>query len=439
MRLLTSYTISMKRLFITLFSIIVVTAHVFAQQADSLVGGLINAGDWFELQRVYPDVKDKVQTPMLKQMAEVMLASNFNRPQELREKLPRLIAAHQAEIGFESVCNMVITGATVEGFNGNYAAAADMVKNIADAVKGAGGSLQGSGIEELLKYYDAIRNLPAPVLKKPDTDVKIALSAASDTLLYIPVNINGKTYDFILDTGASLSLISLNLAKEIGAQMVENSIFVGGATGGGNLQRAFIEEMNIGPISYKNVLTFVDNSPAPAEVSFTVDAILGMDFIKRLGEIQIDMVDMTLVIPAHRTATPGYGRNILLDQNIPIVEVVDARGNRVTFTLDTGHSGADLSDLWFSKNAKTTSDLPIETQNSWGHGGISRRQIVKVPEYTLTIGDTPATFNSMPAHIPVEGTAVSSRDGNLGIELLKKFKRIIINLDEMFVKFEQPL
>ena len=45
-----------------------------------------------------------------------MLASNFNRPAELREKLQKLIAEHQADLGFENVCNMTVMGAMVEGF-----------------------------------------------------------------------------------------------------------------------------------------------------------------------------------------------------------------------------------------------------------------------------------------------------------------------------------
>ena len=89
------------------------------------VGELFNTSNWFELERVYTAVAADVQTPMLKQMAEVMLASNFNRPAELREKLQKLIAEHQAELGFENVCNMTVMGAMVEGYEGNYAVAAD--------------------------------------------------------------------------------------------------------------------------------------------------------------------------------------------------------------------------------------------------------------------------------------------------------------------------
>ena len=41
------------------------------------VGELLNTGNWFELERVYPAVAPDVQTPMLKQMTEVLFASNL--------------------------------------------------------------------------------------------------------------------------------------------------------------------------------------------------------------------------------------------------------------------------------------------------------------------------------------------------------------------------
>ena len=162
---------TMKRILILISALLLYSSVIFAQEADMKVGKLLNASNWFELERVYPAVAADVQTPMLKHMAEVLLASNFNRPEELREKLQKLIAEHQAEHGFDNVSNKTVKGAMVEGYEGNYAVAADMVKAIADAVKAATGSLEGTGLSELLAYYEAVREYPAPVLEKPAEDI----------------------------------------------------------------------------------------------------------------------------------------------------------------------------------------------------------------------------------------------------------------------------
>ena len=424
----------MKR-FLTIFSTILLSSSVvFGQEADKRVGELLNTSNWFELERVYPTIAADVQTPMLKQMAEVMLASNFNRPAELREKLQKLIAEHQTELGFGNVCNMTVMGAMIEGYEGNYALAADMVKAIADAVKSANGSLEGTGLSELLAYYEAVREYPAPILEKPAEDVKIALTEKSG-LMWIPVVINGKTYDFILDTGASFTMISQDLAKDIGAKIISTPVFVGGGEStGGYGQRAFIENMNIGLISLKNIIAFVSENPSDDD-PLKVDAVLGMDFIKRTGEIQIDLSTMTLTIPVQRTL-PANGRNIIFEVNIPVVEASDANGNRYTFILDTGASGDNLSDRWFSKNTEMTEALTVETQRTWGHGGAVQNQIVKVPEYKLTIGNASANFKEIPATLPANGTVSSSRDGRLGMGLLKQFNKVIFNFEDMFVAFE---
>lgn len=399
------------------------------------VGELLNTSDWFELERIYPAVAANVQTPMLKQMAEALLASNFNRPVEFREKLQKLIAEHQAELGFENVCNMTVIGAMVEGYEGNYAVAADMVKAIAEAVKAATGSLEGTGLSELLAYYEAVREYPAPVLEKPAEEIKIALTEKS-YLLGIPVVVNGKTYDFILDTGASFTMISQDLANDMGVKIIGDPVFVGGGEStGGYGQRAFIENMNVGPVSFKNVIAFVSENPTDDD-PLKVDAVLGMDFIERGGELQIDLAAMTLTIPAQPTVMPASGRNIILERNIPVVETTAANGNRYTFILDTGASGANLSDLWFAKNAEVAAALPVETQNVWGHGGAVQLEIVKIPEYKLTIGTASAEFKDLPATVPANGTVSSSRDGRLGMGLLKQFSKVIFNFEDMFVAFE---
>ena len=116
--------------------------------------------------------------------------------------------------------------------------------------------------------------------------------------------------------------------------------------------------------------------------------------------------------------------------------MADIDGNKLTFTFDTGNGGADLTDLWFSKNADTASAHPTDTLNIWGHGGTVQHDIVKIPEYTMTIGDASVTFNDIPAVIPSEGTVTSSHDGNLGISLLRKFSKVIFNFEDMFVAFE---
>lgn len=78
------------------------------------VGELLNTSNWFELERVYPAVAPDVQTPMLKQMAEVMLASNLIlEPTCLIFGLPRMqkwrqhfLSRHRMYVDTEAQCSL---------------------------------------------------------------------------------------------------------------------------------------------------------------------------------------------------------------------------------------------------------------------------------------------------------------------------------------------
>ena len=63
-------------------------------------------------------------------------------------------------------------------------------------------------------------------------------------------------------------------------------------------------------------------------------------------------------------------------------------------------------------------------------------EIVKVPEFKLTVGTSSAEFKDLSATVPANGTVSSSRDGRLGMGLLKQFKKVIFNFEDMFVAFE---
>mgnify|MGYP004629692683 CR=1 FL=1 len=54
-----------------------------AQNVDRRINEPLGSGDWFALNREYSEVRDSVQSDVLKSMTETMLAAYFNRPEEL--------------------------------------------------------------------------------------------------------------------------------------------------------------------------------------------------------------------------------------------------------------------------------------------------------------------------------------------------------------------
>ena len=121
---------------------------IYAQQPDQRIGELINTEDWFGLDKEYPILKDSIQTPFLKVVAEAMIARNFNQKERALDALNELLSNYQSDLG-AGVFNFFILRAQLLEEMGRYAEAADFLKNVLDQLKGQGVT-QGAGWYGLL-------------------------------------------------------------------------------------------------------------------------------------------------------------------------------------------------------------------------------------------------------------------------------------------------
>lgn len=242
--------------------------QVSAQQADMRVGELLNGSDWFALEEEYPELKDSVQTPLLKLMAEVMIDNNFNRPDEALRKIGQLLYGHQQDMGFGNMCNMIATASVIEGQQGNYAAAADNLKNFTEQLRSQNVNMDLSYYDELANKYDEIRDYPSPAIWRADRDIEIPVSIEPVELLKpiegkksrglkinIPATIHGRPYKFIFDTGAARTYMSEKFAKEDGVKIIKDSVLINeGAMGADYGMKGFLNSMQVGDIVFKNVM-----------------------------------------------------------------------------------------------------------------------------------------------------------------------------------------
>ena len=93
---------------------------ISAQQPDQRIGELINTENWFGLDKEYPLLKDSIQAPFLKVVAEAMIARNFNQKERALECLNELLSNYQSDLGAE-VFNFIILRAQVLEELGRYA------------------------------------------------------------------------------------------------------------------------------------------------------------------------------------------------------------------------------------------------------------------------------------------------------------------------------
>ena len=417
-----------------------------AQSADQRIGELLGSGDWFSLNHEYYQVKDSVQSDVLRLMSETMLSAYFNRPEELKASLQDLINNHSEEIGLQNVCNMLALGAIAEGSNGNYALAADMLKSVIDKIIAAGAPVGETGLESTFDYYNAVRDLPAPSItmrgksvKVPFTikDIPASPSASAEiarkmtgknNVIWIPVTINGKKYEFILDTGASYTALSESFAKEIGAECVRDTIDLHGANyaGGTQTQRALIRKMSIGAAEIDNLLAYVlsDNQ---LDTLVRTDAILGMDFIKLAGSLSIDLKrhKITFGRPA---GDDGALPNLYLETNNTLCLAANVDLEPQVLKFDTGSTLTDLSYSWYSTHKDVLDGLEEANVLLGTYGSTHSVSHLSMSDVTFNVAGKDAIVPNVLVYTSPDGNPTS---GTVGLALLRQFRKVILDLKNM--------
>ncbi len=220
---------------------------LYAQNADQRINELLGSGDWFALNREYSEVKDSVQSDVLKSMTETMLAAYFNRPEELGGKLKTLIDNHSEEIGAEFVRDTI----DLHGANHSGGTRTQLIRQM---------NIGGMEVNNILAYVlsdtqldtlvrtDAIigmdflklaRNISidfkrnsvtfGPVERKYNGGIPILYIEPNNTLCLL-ANINSETHSLKLDTGCTMTDLSYTwycAHKDSTSDLEESNVLLG--------------------------------------------------------------------------------------------------------------------------------------------------------------------------------------------------------------------
>ena len=319
------YTISMKianRLSFILIAFLFGYNSVYSQtQADIKMGEILNSGDLFQLRKEYPNLKDSVSVKMLNFVAEAQLGIGFNKLENAAIALDSLLLYHQEEMGAETSIGM----AALQGMNllnlGMYEQAGKVGEDLVNALK------QSVPFESLYSFVfiekvgKALANVPKPYLERPNRDVTVLMSVETvgrGKHIYIPVEVNGITKNYIFDTGCSFgNFVSEKYAKEAGLKIVADSIPVSGMEIG-FVKLATADSMKIGELVYHNPVFMVAPPDNELDSVFTFDGVLGYNFIRDTREIIIDNEAGKYVFPYKAS---GGEPNMYLSSNTPQVRI----------------------------------------------------------------------------------------------------------------------
>jgi predicted aspartyl protease len=143
---------------------------------------------------------------------------------------------------------------------------------------------------------------PAHVQAPADTaagEVVMQLVGANDAALIVPVHINGQgPYDLVLDTGATFTCVTPDVAEELGLSEVRGAVGYGaGVHGAGRVAIVRMDSLRVGAAVAHGMSGCVIDLGALETVGTRVQGLLGLNFLREF-DVRLDFGRNVLTLTA---------------------------------------------------------------------------------------------------------------------------------------------
>jgi hypothetical protein len=269
----------------------------------------------------------------------------------------------------------------------------------------------------------AFKDVPDRRTVFPVNPVVLPLTLSAAGTPVIPVQINGKSKLFWLDTGSSMSIIASDVALECGVQpLVSDTLEVATTTGRVPARPAAIKHLDLGGISIANSTAMIVSSglmevrgddfeipPATRKI----DGIIGFDIISRL-DVQINNVNRTVTLARPVRKSGNESQRNLFWVGTPIVRLIAPGGVPVHLGLDTGAQETYATERMLGKFRVRT--FLGERQHVGGFAGIKKFRGWFIRDARLALGGQTLLFQKLLIFAPAT-VSVVNLDGVLGSDI----------------------
>lgn len=254
-------------------------------------------------------------------------------------------------------------------------------------------------------------------------------------LLEVGFRVNGKPGDFLLDTGASLSVISESRAKALGVTIREDSFSMSDIAGKRLACRmGTAAELAAGAFRIRNVPFCVlpDNQPGFVADPESSPAILGLPVLMAFGTLRWDSTGTFEVgFPSRRAKLQDA--NLCFDGSSLLMEAMVAR-RRLSFALDTGNPTTMMFSSWADDAGSPSKHARHEFQ---GLGEAIQVEAADMGEVRFAVGGKELALKSVPMLLePIEAECTNC-SGNAGMDLLGQAKRVTLDFGAMRLMVEK--
>lgn len=277
------------------------------------------------------------------------------------------------------------------------------------------------------------QQIPPPKVEWVDASVAVPFTLYRGNRIVAPGTVNGHKVEFLLDSGASVTVLDKAFARSIGipvGQSIE-------ATGSGGKQAAEIISgvtFTIGGLTLSNAtVAVIDFSDLSAELGRPMDVVLGRELFDNAA-LDIDWQAGTLNVHSPDRLKPAAAaREVKLGRRGPFnsIDIAIDGEKPVTALFDLGNGGAlSLPERYWSK-VPSLAKLNYAESKSGGVGGLHASRAVTVG--SVTYGGQ--RFRAVPATLSGELKNGAEDSPNAGIGFLKQFKVTLdLGHDRMFLE-----
>ncbi len=272
-------------------------------------------------------------------------------------------------------------------------------------------------------WASAFSGVPDRQIVFPAEPVVLRLTLSAAATPVIPIQINGKSKLFWLDTGSSMSIIASDVAVECGVEpLVRDTLEVATTTGRVPARPAAIKRLDLGGISITNSTAMIVSSdlmqvriaePGSTAAAKKIDGIVGFDIISRLN-VQIDYVNETVTLTKSVRKPADAARRNLFWVGTPIVRLIGPGGIPVHLGLDTGAQETYATERMLGKFRVRT--FLGERQEVGGFAGTMKFRGRFISNLRLALGGRNFLFQKLLIFAPAAASVVNL-DGVLGSDI----------------------
>lgn len=247
----------------------------------------------------------------------------------------------------------------------------------------------------------------------------------------IPVSVNGKTDDFLFDTGAWTSVMSERMAARLGLKTDPTPRMITGSSGqSAAFRTAIARAVDIGGTRFRDVSFAVIEGTGPlADADF---GIVGMPILLALGTIRWSPDGAVEIGPP--TPRVGAEANLVFDRNRLLLRM-RVLGRDVLTTFDTGATTTDLNANFADMFPHAVQGAKKGTTDITGVGGTQTFDSLEIPEVLFGIGTSEVLLR--PATVTMQRIGGIGGDcciGNAGQDLLKQTDGFTIDFSSMTLR-----